>query len=229
MRAAMSGFPSICSLVLLAACGGESDVEMYVVMPNVEAVCTHVDAASVDLHISGPGPEDFSVRGVGCGHQPRYGFDGLFTAENGGPLVVERLDRDFYWVTARVFGTGDEFRGERVQPFDAREPRIAVLFDRADLPGWPMGEIDVVIPACELEDGLDAVRVTIKPVGAHVPDVTLVSCRDAHLRMPAPLGPVEITGEGFFHDGSVCFKGSATAVVAASTQAELPLRRSCRR
>jgi hypothetical protein len=201
---------------------------VYVVMPQIEDVCLHADTASVELHVVGPGPEDFIVRGEGCAHQPTYDFDGLFKDEDGGPLRFEHLQHDFYWVTARVYGSKGELRGERVQPFDAREPQMAIAFDRPDLPGWPMGELEVAIPACAFEDGLENVRVSVKPALAHVPDVRMVSCRDGRVRLPAPRGPVVVTGEGMFSDGSVCFKGTASAVVDSDTDAELPLTRSCR-
>jgi hypothetical protein len=215
-------------MVATAACGGERDVDVYVVLPQIDGVCAHTGAARVELEVTGPGPERFTVRGEGCRRHASFDFDGFFVAEGGGQLRLERLDDTFHWVTARVYADDGALRGVRVQPFDARESPLAIVFERPDLPGWPTGELELTVPTCALAPDLERVALAVKPVGAYVASAATLSCAEPHLRLAAPLGPVEITGEGKLSDGTVCYQGSATAIVAPERAAALRLERTCR-
>jgi hypothetical protein len=227
MRAVTPTCRWIFSLALVAACGGEGDVDVYVVMPQVDDVCAHLAAARVELEVTGPGPERFTVRGEGCRRHPDFGFDGFFVAAGGGQLRLERLDDAFHWVTARVYAEDGALRGVRVQPFDARESPLAIVFLRPDLPGWPTTQLEVTVPTCALAPDLARVELAIQPVGGFVPTRATLGCAEPRVRVAAPLGPAAITAEGRLTDGTLCYQGAATTVVERARQAALRLERTC--
>jgi hypothetical protein len=116
----------------------------------------------------------------------------------------------------------------RVQPFDARESPLVIVFERPDLPGWPTAELEITVPTCALASDLERVELGIRPAGAYVSAAATLSCAEPRLRVAVPLGPVDITGEGKLTDGTVCYEGSASTVVEPARAAALRLERTCR-
>lgn len=232
MRAPLRWCLWSCELLALAACGRERDVDLFVVMPLVDDVCTHADLDRVELRITGPGPEDFTLRASGCRRQAEFMFDGFFTAERGGQLVLDHLQEGFYRIDASVFGSDGSLRGTRSLPIDARTSPQAIIFERPDLPGWPTLEVEVIVPACRVQPDLVRVHIVATPVGAFVPAATAtVGCvtgQPTRARFDLPIGPVELTGEGMLDDETVCHSGAATVLFTDERrEAELPLDRLC--
>lgn len=215
----------------LSGCGAEHDVDVFVVLPVIDRACGWSGAARVDLHVTGPGPEEFVVSSDRCTRHAEAAVEGFFT-DDAGQLRLEKLAPTFYWLTARIYDAEGTLLGERTQPFDARETPLVVVFERADLPAWPTTTRRVQVPACADVSGVASLRIEILPDGAYVPAVDEVVPCDAEpstLTFDVPIGPVTLTGEGMRSDGTVCLSATRSVVVdpAEDVLLELALEGAC--
>jgi hypothetical protein len=218
------------ALSLVAACGVEHDVDVYVVLPPIADVCTLAGVARVELAVEGPGPERFAIRSARCEL-----LDGEFsgfqdTAD--GPLRFSRLEDGFFVVAIELADADATPRGHRRLPFDSREDQLVVPIDRADLAGWPTTAATVAVPACDLDPTLATVHLVLTPQFAFRPaaDVVVPCARPGPTRitLDLPRGPVAIAAEGTLADGTVCYQGALDGFFDDDhAGADVPLHEVC--
>jgi hypothetical protein len=127
-------------LLFLTACVAEHDPDIFVTLPQS---CTLLDAARLDLDVTTPQGEKFTVSSASCESQ--------LAGQNieGFAVELERIADGYPRFDARLATSSGAHLGELSQPFDAAAPIVIAAFGRADLPGWPTARITLAPPACE--------------------------------------------------------------------------------
>ena len=205
------------SLVLvLAACGVEHDVEVFVVLPDVPAACATLGATRVTLAIETVDGEAFAIEAAPC-------LDRLADQEASGfHTRLERLGAGYHRADATIEAAGAVLGG-RSLPFSADQALVVGLV-RADLPGWPMATIELAVPACA--EGLVGVHVTAGPPGS-MPEVDTIAACGAPMSIAVSRGPVVVNVAGVRADGSRCASVMRDAVAFDDAVVELALGEGC--
>ena len=213
-----------CLTLAAPACTAEYDVDVYAVLPDVEAACQMLGAASATLAVETLDGEAFSVDAGPClpqlAGQPANGFH----------AVIERLIAGYHRVEVVVQDADGARLGRREMPFPAEVPAL-VMFARPDLPGWPRVAIDVAVPACVGGGELAAVRITAAPPDSAALEVDdVVPCgggTGTTHRITVSRGATVLAAEGRLADGTTCWTGGTEATAFDGVTIELPLARSC--
>lgn len=204
-------------LLVLAACGVEHDVEVFVVLPDVPAACATLGAAKVTLAIETVDGESFAIEAAPC-------LDRLADQDASGfHTRLERLGAGYHRAGVDLESADGALLGQRSLPFSAEKPLVVGLV-RADLPGWPVAAIELAVPACA--DGIVGVHVTAGPPEA-IAEVDAMAACGAPMPLAVSRGPVVVEVAGVRADGSRCASVMREAVAVDAAVIEVVLGEGC--
>ncbi len=228
-------------LALLSACGEEVDVDVFVVLPDIRSqesihapvltTCDLAGADHVELHVTGPGPESFTVTADQCGFDAELEAMG-FLSQDGERIRIPRLEPAFYDLEARIYDEDGTLRGERIRPFDARDGVLPIIFQRPDLQNWPTEIAGLYIADCDADPSLERVAFSITPARAFGPIAEgEITCGAPPgtlrhdpvpntIHVQAPVGPMTVSLEGYRAgiDDAPCAVADEEVVVSAGTK-----------
>ena len=206
------------ALALFAGCGEEIDVDVFVVLPTIQSqeslhaplltTCELAGASRVELAVTGPGPEEFTVVADECAFDGELEATGFFRSEEQN-IRIERLLPEYYELAARIYDEDGVLRGERRRPFDARAGVLVVLFQRPDLHNWPTEIAGLYFEDCDTDPTLERIAFSITPEQAFGPIAEgEIICgvppgqlwhdpAPNTVHVMAPVGPVTVEVEGF--------------------------------
>jgi hypothetical protein len=207
---------AILCLGLVPACGLESDVDAYIVLP---ATCFDLGVTRAELAIGTADGESFTVTADAC-------TDRLAGEElSGFAAQIERLGAGHHRAEVALFADDDTRIGGRGLVFADDAPLIVSL-GRPDLPRWPTAPVDVAITGCD--PSITDLQLTAVGAGAY-PGTTDAVVDVACTGDAAGTARVELVrGEASLTLDAACYHAATTILVFDDAEpVDVALTRSC--